>query len=182
MAAIIKASILGAKTNDKSLSDNDGNLSPTSTGDAELNAMREEGWEWTAFVAEAEEALPQLPDLFQRGLNATHSMAAECSELEVASSISEFKELSGGNATWQECTEAAIAGNPPCEAYAHQLAKICELYGGGAGSPLIKKLDAFAKRFTANVKLGEEFVSAIAELSAPRLCACARAQPWLQPT
>ena len=104
-------------------------------------------------------------------------MAAECSELEVASSISEFKELSGGSATWQECTEAAIAGNTPCAAYAHQLAKICELYGGGAGSPIIKKLDAFAKRFTANVKLGEEFVSAIADtvISPSLMCVRTRA-------
>ena len=74
--------------------------------------MRDEGWEWTVFVAEVEEECPALPDLLQRGLNATNTLATDQSELEVASSIAEFMELGGGVATWAACTEAATAGNP----------------------------------------------------------------------
>ena len=140
MAAFTKAAIIGTRTSEASLQDVNGNLALASfiASDSELQAMIKEGWEWTVFKAECEEMWPMLPDLLQRGLNATNTLSADPSELEVASSIAEFMELGGGKVSWQECTEAAIAGNPTCAPYAAKLAKICEAYGGGAGSPIIK--------------------------------------------
>ena len=66
-------------------------------------------------------------------------------------------------ASWEACTQAALAGNPPCAAYGAVLASFCRLYGGGRGSPAVKELDSFAKLHGCNVRLGEEFLRAIVE-------------------
>jgi hypothetical protein len=45
------------------------------------------------------------------------------------------------------------------------IAKYIKLFGGGAGAPLIKYLDAFSKAFGENLKLGREFIETCTETS-----------------
>ena len=44
------------------------------------------GWEWLIISRDVEMAFPQLPELFQRGLNSKHAAVTRASEIEVARS------------------------------------------------------------------------------------------------
>ena len=114
------------------------------------------------------ELLPGLPDFFQRALNANNTVASDASELEVASAIAEFYEMgrkSGEAPAWDTCIPAAIAGNPFCAPYAQVLAEFSRKFCGGHGSPIVKPVDAFAKQYNCNARLGEDFLRSVIEVT-----------------
>jgi len=163
-AAFVKASIHGCITNQVEIMDSDGRISlATLKKDAEMSSIVEVGWDWVVFPHGCELTWPKLPDLAQRALNASNEVGSDASENEVASCMAEFYENQEPPKNFDLCVEAAIAGSPKCAPYAEKIGTIVQKYGGGPGSPMIRKLDAFAKKFSENVILGEEFVTAIAD-------------------
>ena len=66
------------------------------------------------------------------------------------------------NPDWDLAMGAATAGNPQCTPYAEHLKTVVSDYGGGAGAPLIREQDEFAKTMGENRRLGEEFTKAVA--------------------
>lgn len=68
---------------------------------------------------------------------------------------------------WEQCTAAAVAGNPACREYAGLLATLARFYGGGDGSPLLVELSKFAKKYSEGRVLGEEFLSHVGSWKAP---------------
>jgi hypothetical protein len=144
-----------------------GFMSPEELGkdDVSLMSMFSAGWLWTVVPWQAEMAWPGLPDLAQRALNASSSVASQCSELEVASSIAEFAGMQAvaGDVSWDRCIAAVAASNPPCSEYISIVAEYVRLFGGGTGAPMVKYLDAFAKAYGENRKIGQEFFTAVTQ-------------------
>ena len=164
MAAGCRAADAGCPTSETTLSDGTGCISLSSMKhDQTLIGMIKQGWEWMVFPWSVEEAWPSFPDLAQTALNASNAIRDSSSELEVAVSMTAFWEASNGDSEWDKCVEAAIAGNPACASYAKKLGKYAFYYGGGKGSPLLKRADAFQKKFNENARLGEEVVTALAD-------------------
>ena len=151
------------RTSQPSLADPSGclNTQHLCKDDAALKTMVQSGWGWTILPWQAELTWPELPDIAQRALNASNSVASQSSELETAATIAEFAQVqlrSGSEVDWQQCAEAAAATMPPCASYVDALAKLARVHGGGQGAPMVKYLDHFAKAFAGNRRLGEEFV------------------------
>lgn len=166
-----KAALSSCRTPEEELADSTGclNVQHLTKGDAKLHSMVTTGWSWVIVPWQVESSWPQLPDLAQRALNAANSVASLPSEIEVASSIAEFAEIqqarigSDGSVDWASCVAAATGSNPPCSDYAHVIGMYVKLFGGGAGAPLLRYLDDFAKSFGANRTLGHEFFKAVTE-------------------
>jgi hypothetical protein len=164
-----RAVLAQCKTNQPNLQDKDGLLrvEHIAQDDPVLRTMVTKGWKWTILPFQAEEQWPGLPDLAQRALNASNSVANQASELEVASTIAEFANLQGkkGDVDWCRCQQAAVAGAPPCMAYVGVISDFVKKYGGGEGAPAIKFIDFFAKTFGGTKILGEEYFRAVTESS-----------------
>jgi hypothetical protein len=168
VTAFTKAALAGCKTPQKDLADADGriNSSHLAEHDPVLKHMFEKGWNWTIIPAMVEEQWPCLPQLVQQALNSSSNVSSSTSELETASTIAEYAELSrraGQVIDWEACITAAAASSPPCKGYIHVLAKYVKLYGGGDGAPMVKYLDQFSKSCGENLKLGEEYITAVTE-------------------
>ena len=134
-------------------------------GDPILLSMLTQGWGWTILPWQVEDTWPALPDLAQRALNASNSVASQASELEMAASIAEFAQLDPDKVDWASCVEAAAATMPACKGYLDTIGRYVKLYGGGHGAPMIHYLDEFAKQFGANQVLGEEFLTAVTNVT-----------------
>ena len=163
-----KAALAGCVTPQTSLADATGrlNVQAISNGDKAFQVMLEKGWSWTVVPWPVEATWPSLPDLAQRALNASNSVASQSSELEVAASIAEFAALEqagSGSIDWGRCGLAAVAGLPPCTGYVTTLVEYVRLYGGGPGAPMVVYLDEFSKRYGENKRLGEDFIKGVAE-------------------
>ena len=168
-AAFVRAALASCVTPQPSIADGSGhlNVQHICKGDGKLKRMIERGWSWTILPWQVEMTWPMLPDLAQRALNASNSVASQSSELETAASIAEFAQLqgfSGNPIDWDQCAQAAAASMPPCANYCSTLATYVKLYGGGPGAPIVKYLDEFSKAFGENRRLGEEFIKSITEL------------------
>ena len=72
-----------------------GHLHNNST-DREFVTMIQKGWTWLVLPHYVEEAHPELPDLIQKALNASNSIYATQSEMELACSIMNFVVEQGG--------------------------------------------------------------------------------------
>ena len=132
--------------------------------DLRLKKLLEKGWTWVIIPWQADDEWPQMADIFQRALNASHEVASKSSELEVAVSIAEAAGDGAQEQDWVQATSVAISGNPPSAAYAPLLRKVAQDYGGGIGAPLLVRLDALAKLYGENKRLGEEFISAVVNM------------------
>ena len=133
---------------------------------ADFKNMIEVGWEWRVVPASACVAWPTLPDVFQQALNASHSVGNDAGELEVTATIAEEVETQiakGDKPDYAAAAKLAVAANPTCAPYVGKLADFAKLYGGGIGYPIVKRLDAFAKRQSGGRRLGEEFMTAIVD-------------------
>ena len=84
--------------------------------DPRFHQALSKGWLWTILPWQAEVTWPHLPDLAQRALNASDSVASLMSELEVCVSISEFSELMPEGSSFSDCVEAVKMNQPPCQA------------------------------------------------------------------
>lgn len=166
-AAFCKAVLGQCRTPQSSLANSDGvlNLDHVAKGDWKLRSMIQDGWTWLIISWQVEAVFRELPDLAQRALNASNSVASLSTELEVASSIAEFASLQGaqGKIDWDSCIAAAGATAPPCKPYIHVIAEYTKKFGGGTGAPMIKYLDTFSKTFGESKILGVEFLTAVVE-------------------
>ena len=165
--AFCRACLAGCKTNQNSIADGMGCLDMSRISrDDELASMVKTGWAWTVLPFQCEDTWPGIADIFQRALNASNNVGDAATELEVASSIAAYAGVAasaGESPDWNACVAAATAGAPSCSLYADVLAEYCRKYGGGRGSPMVFQLDAFAKKHSMNLKLGQEFWTAVVE-------------------
>ena len=170
MSQFIKAAWHGCKTPIKAIQDVNGCIDKAKLKrDDEIQSMLDDGWSWEVFPAQAEETWgPRLADVSQRALNASHEVASSITEIEVAVSMADCVPDEGATTEdWEFAQAAATSGNPPCGPYAHLLRDLAQLYGGGRGAPMLVKLDAFAKQFGENRRLGEEYLAAVVKAKFP---------------
>ena len=136
MAAFARVVEFGAKTSEAALVGPYGKLkSHELMQDKVLFSMINDGYKWLVISWEIANLIPEWSDFAQRALNSTNSIASECSELEVMSSMAELAHRMIKNKKpvyYQVVIAAATASNPRCSGYAHVLAKCVENYGGGA--------------------------------------------------
>ena len=167
---VCKAIDAGCKTPQPTLADASGHMNSQALtkDDRQLHTMVNKGWAWTVLPWQCELTWPKLPNLAQRALNASNSVASQSSELETACTIAEFAQMHE-EPNWEQCVEAARAAMPACSGYIHIIGKYVRLYGGGEGAPMIKYLDSFAKVFGESRRLGEDFLTAVTEAQFPSL-------------
>ena len=160
MAAMFRAIHAGCKTPQPRLSDGSGRLNKThlSAKDKRVGDCLK-GWRHYVIKWQADVAWPRLALLVQKALNTSQTVADWSSELENTIACAEYNCMqdSHDDAAWAKCAEAVAASKPQCEAYVPVLGRYARFHGGGKGSPRVKWLDAFAKRFAENRTLGEEY-------------------------
>ena len=162
MAQFVKALNAGCKTPIAAIADADGILDKQKfLKDGVLAKFAAEGVETTVVHATVDKQVPAYADFVQRALNATNSIQNESSETEIMCAIAEF---AAGSSDIDKCTEAAIAGSPPCASYASVLAEFVVAYGGGDGAPVVHDIDAFAQKHAGNLRMGEEFCKQLVAL------------------
>lgn len=163
--AFFRACLHGCDTSEASIADTEGklNLSTFSHKDATF-AECTRGWQVTVLPWLVQQTWPTLPSLVQRALNASQNVAEHQTELETMCTIAEYADQAKDeNPNWDECIAAAISSRPPCASYGTILGRYVRYYSGGRGAPIIRWLDGFSKRYATNVRLGEEFLRAVAE-------------------
>lgn len=175
--AFCRAALVSCPTPQASIADASGclNVQMLTKLDPEFKIMLEKGWSWTVLPWQVEEVWPRLPDLAQRALNASNSVASQTSELETASTIAELAAMqsaAGQPLDWESCIAAAGSSMPACLPYIATIGKYVRLYGGGDQAPMIKYLDMFAKVWGENRRLGEEFFKIVTDtqFSAAKMC------------
>ena len=168
-AAAWRASMHGCPTPEKSLQDKNGcmNRSMLAKKDKHYETCCN-GWDHYVLPYTVEIAWPKLPALFQRGCNSAQNVAERQTELECAKTISSYAEMGEGDddedVVWARATEAAAQSKPPCTAYIGVVGRWARYFGGGAGAPTITWLDNHAKRFAADVQVGEKFLTALTDV------------------
>ena len=165
--AFCRAGNASCKTTELDLQDSFGRLNAQSLGrtDAAMRHMLTKGWRWTILPWQCECTWPCLPHLAQSALNASHGVASQATELEVAASIATFAAQAGGSVAFSTCVDAATASLLPCLPYIKCIGEYVRLYAGGAGVPLIHYLDDFAKTFGESKRLGQDFIQAVTDIS-----------------
>ena len=167
LAQFCRAIRHGCRTTQMEIADSEGCLDMAKIRkDPGLMAMLEQGWEWTIIPWQAHSCWPTLAHFIQGALNADNEVGEGASELEVAASIAAFAataEKSDVEPDWESCVSAAISAGPSCSSYACILKEYCRKYGGGPGSPMVMELDAYAKKHSMTLKLGEEFWRAVVQ-------------------
>ena len=168
-AAFCKAAKARCVTNITEIRDSAGKLDPNLIGSASPNfsKMLGEGWLWFVVPWWLGDEVPGFPHLAQQALNASHSVANQATEMEVAASIAEEVARQGLSICWKTATAAAAVCEPPCVGYIDTVAQYTKLYGGGPKAQLIHFLSGFAKQYGGSLKLGQEFMQAITELAIP---------------
>ena len=138
-----RAAKFGCKTPELSLRDENGKINFESlTSDSPiLKDCIENGIEFNiipAWVAECFGA--ELPDLAQSALNAEHAAYNNASELQVMSTIGIYAQpaADGTKQAKASVIEMVAQSQPPSLKYLATLYEFVELYGGGAGAPMIK--------------------------------------------
>ena len=104
-------------------------------------------------------AFPQLPELFQRGLNAKHAAVSRASEIEVAKSLHDLSKTM----SLSEATHEVHMFQPLCASYISKVALYVENFSGDG--ELIDYLDEFTKAMgCSSLSLGKDFMTALADL------------------
>ena len=133
-------------------------------GDPTFRRMLSDGWKWTVIKEKAAAKWPWLPKVAQRALNASNSIFNQISELEFMVTVADMAETFP-DTEWKEIVEI-VADTCPQDivAYKEVLGKFAKLYAGGASGQLVRFADGFAKQFSENTKLGEDYLTAVVEL------------------
>lgn len=165
-AAFFRAALHACRTPQASIADSSGVLSvqALSRNDPELEALFQRGWAWTVLPWQVESTWPRLPDLAQRALNASNSVATLSSELETASTIAEFAAMQaamGQDVDWTKCADATAQSAPQSREYVEVITTYVKLYGGGPSAPMVKYLDRFAKVYGESRTVGQEFFQTV---------------------
>jgi hypothetical protein len=168
-AAFCKAAKARCNTNIPGIADAAGKLDPNLLASTSPNfaKMLGEGWLWFVVPYWLADEVPGFPHLAQQALNASHSVANQATEMEVAASIAEEVASQGSTICWKAAIAAAAASEPPCIDYIDTVGLYVKLYGGGSKAQLIHFLSGFAKQYGESLKLGQEFMKAITELQMP---------------
>ena len=117
----------------------------------------DEGWTFTILPWQAEKTWPTLPDFVQRALNVGNGVTSDLTEFQVAIQMSEsFEGMQDPN--WAVAESISKRGNPRCASYIGSIRTLVEQFGGGAGAPLIREQDSFAKTLQESRRLGEDFL------------------------
>ena len=135
------------------------------TQDPEMKIMVEDGYDFWSIPWQIAEAFPNVPDIFQKALNAFNAVCCDSSELEVAVQIGTIADQCQGAVDWQQCILSATAANPPCKGYADLLMQLARDYGGGKGMPELKKLDVVMKKWNSNRRVGPVMLKEILSVS-----------------
>jgi hypothetical protein len=139
------------------------------TKDRQMKIMVEEGYYWWEIPWQVGDAFPNVPDIFQKALNAFNTVSSDSSELEVAVTIGTLGDQCTPPVDWGQCILAATSANPPCKDYAATLMMLARDYGGGHGMPELKRLDAVAKKWSSNRKLGATMLKEILDANFDRI-------------
>ena len=168
-AAFCKAAKARCVTNIAGIADSAGKLDPNLLASTSPNfaKMLGEGWLWFVVPYWLADEVPGFPHLAQQALNASHSVANQATEMEVAASIAEEVASQGSSICWKAAIAAAAASEPPCIDYIDTVGLYVKLYGGGSKAQLIHFLSGFAKQYGESLKLGQEFMKAITDLAMP---------------
>ena len=96
-------------------------------------------------------AFPQLPELFQRGLNSKHAAVSRASEIEVAKSLHDLSKTM----SLSEATREVHMFQPLCASYISKVALCVENFSGDG--ELIDYLDEFTKAMgCSSLSLGKD--------------------------
>ena len=145
-----RAAADSCKTYEESIKDKNGkmNLAQLCENDDVFRNLIGTGWMWTVLPYIVQVVWPKLPDLFQDALNAEHATFSMASELRVMVSLADraFHAMSNGlDPNWEQIKDEIKASQPPCVDYLETLCEFIRLYAGGAGAPIVRYLDGFAK-------------------------------------
>ena len=164
-SAACRAIDAGCITSEAALKDPNGrlNLIQVAGEDKVLKDIVQNGWTFTIVPWTAEKIWPSLPDLAQSALNAEHSTFSVASELQAMAMIAMHAGI-GDKLDWDKAVTLTKASMPPCHAYLDMLCEFVKQYGGGAGAPMVRYLDAFAKAFGENKVIGEQFITSVVTL------------------
>ena len=168
-AAFCKAAKARCVTNIPGIADSASKLDPNilASNSPNFEKMLGEGWTWFVVPYWLADEVPGFPHLAQQALNASHSVANQATEMEVAASIAEVIASQGASICWKAAIAAAAASEPPCIDYIDTVGMYVKLYGGGSKAQLIHFLSGFAKQYGESLKLGLEFMKAITDLQMP---------------
>ena len=168
---LCRATNHGCKTPEPQLRDSTGCINKEMLcKDAKFKSVCDSGWTFTIYPWQLEAAFPELPLLGQQALNAEHGCGSAPTEMETAATIGQWASMqraAGNLVDWQSAQDQAASSEPACKAYIHSIMAFVKKYGGGAGAPLIKFLDDFAKEYNVSLMLGAEFFKAVTELNLP---------------
>ena len=129
--------------------------------------MASKGWEWTVVSASACASLPGLVSLMQQALNANNETYSSLTELELMSSLATTAHqltVAGKSFSWDSLAEQ-LCHTGPLASYAKVIAKIVSLFGGGQHFPLVHFLHDFQQSFGESLKLGKEYIQAVAQVN-----------------
>ena len=119
--AWVRAVQARCRTPFKELQSADGSVSMDIVAkDRRMNNMIKHGWSVKVFSWQCEVAWPQLPDLCQRALNASHGVSSRSTELEIMLWIAENSDETG----LEESVSAARGNAPSCSQYLDQVGKL----------------------------------------------------------
>ena len=170
-AAFCKAASSGCTTDQEQFKDAGGKLNfPFLCTNPVMKEMLCDGWDWEVVAWVAEHQWPHLPSLAQRALNASNNVASQETELETACTIANdasLQSLGDGPIDWDRAIQMASSTVPSCLEYIDVVAEYTQKYGGGKGAPMMIFLDKFSKEYGQNVKLGQEYFSAVTHLVFP---------------
>ena len=119
--------------------------------------LAHKGWSWKCITAEAEQACPWMPAMFQAALNTGSMVSKVPTEVEVALSLCYWHQTHGGSL--QEAVDMTQWTMP-----LSYLGTVCEYvshFGGGSDFSLILLLDHISKMFGSQLFIGEDFLAAL---------------------
>ncbi len=126
--------------------------------DQQFKKMVRDGWQWNVIQADVEEGCPWFPQMLQASLNTGNQIVKQSTEMEIAMAISYLYKAHG---SMDKAIQLAQAATPL--SYLPAIALYMKNFGGGDNFPALVFLQAVQKLFGLSLKLGEEFMAAVAQ-------------------
>jgi len=148
------------------LSSIDGHLYPELFfRDPVYKQMLQDGWEWLIISSKAHSCFPEIGSIAEKALNCSNNLGQSANELEIMSRIAHAMKASPSEKVdWKKIAADAVLDAPPCAPYAAILASFVQLYSDGGA--LVAFLDAFSKKYSHRIALGQEFFTHVVSLKA----------------
>lgn len=126
--------------------------------DEQFQKMVKDGWQWNVIQADVEEGCPWFPQMLQASLNTGNQIVKQSTEMEIAMAISY---LYKAHKSFDKAIQLAQSATP--SSYLPVIALYMKNFGGGDDFPVLVFLQAVQKLFNSSLKLGEEFMTALAQ-------------------